>query len=331
MTGFAAIGLDHNHIFGQVRELLDAGGRLAGYATGDDARAAEFEARFPGAVRKPEAALLEDPDVLLVTSAAIPAERAALAVRAMEAGKDVLLDKPGVITSDGLAVLRTAHRRSGRRVRVHYSELESVPTVQTALRLVRAGEIGEVIHYSGTGPHRLDQGVARPDWFYDRARAGGILVDIASHQIAKFLAFTGQNRAKVDAARVACRGARPDFQDLGDMLLSAGGAQAYTRVDWYTPPGLPTWGDGRIILTGTRGTLELRKYIDPLGRGEGGAVILTNDAAPRDVPVETGTSEFSARVLADAANGTDTAMDQATAFHIMELALSAQQIAEEAT
>jgi len=329
MTAFAAIGLDHNHIFGQVRELLDAGGRLAGFATEDDARAAEFEERFPDAVRKPEAELLEDPEVALVTSAAIPADRAALAVRAMEAGKDVLLDKPGVITRDGLSVLRTAHERTGRRVRVHYSELESVPTVQTALRLVRAGEIGEVLHYSGTGPHRLDQGVPRPVWFYDRARNGGILVDIASHQIAKFLAFTGRTRATVDAARVACLGERPDYQDLGDMMLSVEGAQAYARVDWYTPPGLPTWGDGRIILTGSKGTLELRKYIDPLGKGEGGAVILTNDAAPRDVPVEPGTSDFTARVLADAAQGTETAMDQATAFHIMELALTAQQIAEE--
>lgn len=324
---FAAIGLDHDHIYGQVSELCAAGGTLAGFATDDVAQARRFDAAYPDARRRTEADLLADPAVTLVTSAAIPAERAALAVRAMEAGKDVLLDKPGVVTRADLDALQAAHRATGRRVRVHHSELESNAAAQTALRLVRAGAIGRVIHYFGTGPHRLDQGVPRPDWFWDRARNGGILVDIGAHQIAQFLAFTGQSRCRVTAARVAEQGAAPGYQDMGDMLLATDGAQGYGRVDWYTPRGLPTWGDGRTILTGTDGVIELRKYIDPAGEGPGAHLILTDADGPRRVPCDA-VSDFCARVLADARDGTETALAQETAFHIMDMGLVAQAMAE---
>lgn len=331
MTAFAAIGLDHGHIHGQVEELRAAGGRLAGYSTPSDDLAAAFEERHGAAERRDEEEVLADEDVVLVACAAIPSERAGVAERAMRAGKDVLLDKPGVITRDALDRLKDAHAETGRRVRVHYSELESNAASQTALRLVREGAIGRLVHYAGSGPHRLDQGTPRPDWFWERDRNGGILVDIASHQIAQFLAFAGAERGRIVAARVASAGARAGFQDLGEMFMETeGGVHGYGRVDWYTPRGLPTWGDGRIVLTGTDGVLELRKYVDPAG-ADGSAVgphlILTNGEAPRRIPCED-TSGFSAAVLADARDGTETAMAQETAFHLMELGLAAQEMAE---
>lgn len=324
---FAAIGLDHNHIYGQVSELIAAGGHLAGFATTDDTQADQFSATHPDVPRRSEDALLADPEIMLITSAAIPADRAALSVRAMQAGKDVLLDKPGVLNNTDLHALKTTYAETGRRVRVHHSELESNAAAQTALRLVREGAIGRVIHYFGAGPHRLDQGVARPDWFWDRSRNGGILVDIGTHQIAQFLAFTGQERCHVSAARVAEQGAAPGFQDMGDMLLETEGAQGYGRVDWYTPKGLPVWGDGRTLLTGTAGTIELRKYVDPAGDGPGAHLVLTNAEGPRRIPC-TDRSDFCKRILADAVDGSETAMAQETAFHIMEMAVAAQMMAE---
>ena len=330
MTAFAAIGLDHGHIHGQVEQLIAAGGSLAAYATHSDALAQEFEARHGPAPRRTEEEILADPEVVLVTSAAIPSERAGLADLAMCAGKDVLLDKPGVITTEALDRLRRAHAETGRRVRVHYSELESNAASLTALRLVREGAIGRLVHYAGSGPHRLNQGTDRPDWFWDRTRNGGILVDIASHQIAQFLAFAGTERGRIVAARVACTGSRAGFQDVGDMLMETEGVQGYARVDWYTPAGLPTWGDGRIVLTGTEGVLELRKYVDPAGPGGtevGPHLILTDGSAPRRIPCDE-PSGFCAAILADARDGTETAMAQETAFHLMELGLEAQEMAE---
>lgn len=324
---FAAIGLDHGHIHGQVDQLLGAGAEFAGYATDLDALATAFEAKHPGAVRKTEAELLADDSIRLVASAAIPSERAALAVRAMEAGKDVLLDKPGAVSRAALATMRDAHARTGRRVLVLYSELESNASALTALKLVREGAIGDLLHYAGSGPHRLDQGVPRPEWFFDRRRNGGILVDIASHQIAQCMAFAGATRGRITAARVACRGRHADFQDLGDMLFECGPVQAYGRVDWYTPPGLPTWGDGRIVLTGTAGTIEMRKYVDPAGEGLGPHLILTDSDGPRRVPCEE-RSSFCARLIDDITTRNETAMEQDLAFHLMELGLDAQELAE---
>lgn len=40
------------------------------------------------------------------------------------------------------------------------------------------------------------------------------------------------------------------------------GAMGYFRVDWFTPDGLSTWGDGRTFILGTEGYIELRKYVD---------------------------------------------------------------------
>ena len=90
------------------------------------------------------------------------------------------------------------------------------------------------------------------------------------------------------------------------------------------------WGDGRIVLTGTDGVLELRKYVDsagPNGLELAPHLILTNGDVPRRIPCAD-RSGFSAAILADAHNGTDTAIAQETAFHIMELGLDAQEMAE---
>ena len=46
------------------------------------------------------------------------------------------------------------------------------------------------------------------------------------------------------------------------MLLRTGDVTGYIRVDWFTPEGLPDWGDGRLTILGTEGYIELRKYID---------------------------------------------------------------------
>ena len=60
------------------------------------------------------------------------------------------------------------------------------------------------------------------------------------------------------------------------MVLASDRATGYIRVDWFTPDGLPTWGDGRLFLLGTEGTIELRKYIDIAGRPGGDHLFLVD-------------------------------------------------------
>lgn len=329
MMQFACVGLDHGHIFGLTEHLISAGGHLAAYSTEHDAQAVAFEAAHPGVPRRSTAEIMEDASIGLVASAAIPSDRAALAIRAMEAGKDALLDKPGVVHRADLDRLAAVQAATGRRVRVVYSELEECASVQTALAMVRNGAIGRLVHYCGAGPHRLSA-ATRPDWFFDRGRNGGILNDIASHQFACFVSFAGAP-ARIAFARVATSSDIEGFQNLGEVMMEAGGVSGYARVDWHTPNGLPTWGDGRMVFTGTKGVLEIRKYVDvaqPGGESPLGEVlILTDDQGPRRVPCNI-TSPFYEAALADAANGTETAMSQDLAFHIMDLTLTAQEMAE---
>ena len=78
---FAAIGLDHRHIYHQVGRLLDLGAECKGYHTRDSAESLEgFVRRFPDLVRVRDVrALLEDPEIRLIVTAAIPVERAEMA------------------------------------------------------------------------------------------------------------------------------------------------------------------------------------------------------------------------------------------------------------
>ena len=110
---FAAIGLDHRHIYHQVGRLLELGAVCKGWHGRDDAVPLEgFVKRFPELHRVADPrVLLEDPEVQLIVSAGIPGERAEIAIEAMRHGKDVMVDKPGVITADQLDAVRQAQRR----------------------------------------------------------------------------------------------------------------------------------------------------------------------------------------------------------------------------
>lgn len=263
------IGIDHRHIYGMLEGMLATGARAKGWWTdGDPAPLAGFVKRFPDLPRvTARQALLDDPEINLILIAAPPQTRAALAIAAMEHGKDVMLDKPGVISAQELEQVTAVVQATGRIWSVDFSERYEVPSVLKALELVQGGAIGTLVQTLAMGPHRLNR-QTRPDWFFDRALYGGILGDIGTHQIDQFLTFAGADDAQIISASAAnyANPGDPDFQDFGEMLLQAGDVRGYARMDWYTPDALPNWGDGRLTLLGTQGYIELRKYVDVAGR-----------------------------------------------------------------
>lgn len=255
MITFAAIGLDHRHIYEQVGRLLELGCRCKGYWTEGEPQPLEgFVERFPDLIRVDDRRrLLDDPAIQLIVTAAIPADRAAIAIEAMQAGKDVMTDKPGCTSHGDLSDIRQTVAGTGRIWSVNFSERFEVPAVTRAAALVQAGRIGRVVQTLGMGPHRLNRHL-RPDWFFDPARYGGILTDIASHQIDQFLYFTGSDDAEVVASTVAnyANPETPGLEDFGEVLLRSDKGHGYVRVDWYTPDALPTWGDGRFTISAPR-------------------------------------------------------------------------------
>jgi len=327
---FAAIGLDHRHIYEMTGRLLEQGCECAGYWTeGEPQPLAGFARRYPHIPRMHDKRrLLEDPTVRLILTAAINSDRAGIAVEAMRCGKDVMSDKPGCTTAGQLAELRRTVAETGRIWSVNYSERFEVRAVTRAIELVEAGAIGRVVQTVGLGPHRLNRDL-RPDWFFRRERYGGVLCDIASHQVEQFLTFTGSADGEVVAATVGnfANPADPELEDFGEMLLRSDRAQGYVRVDWYTPDGLDTWGDGRLTILGTDGYIELRKYIDIVGRAGTDHLFVVDKKGSRYVDCSDADLPYAANLVADVLDRTQTAMAQAHCFKVMELALRAQAMA----
>ncbi|MEO8487250.1 MAG: Gfo/Idh/MocA family oxidoreductase [Betaproteobacteria bacterium] len=330
---FAAIGLDHRHIYDQVQSLLDIGGTCVGYWTDDDARPLEgFIRRFPQIPRVADRrALLDDPSIRLFTCAAVFDERADLAIEAMRAGKDFMADKPGVTTLDQLARVRAVQAETRRIWTVNFTERFEVRAVTRALELTRAGAIGEVVQTVGLGPHRENRQTRAP-WFYDKRRYGGILADIGSHQIDQFLMFTGADEARIDYARAAnvAHPGDPMFEDTGEMVLAAGNARGFVQVHWFTADGLSTWGDGRLFVVGTEGTIELRKYVDIAGRPGKDHLFLVDRHETRHIDCTDADLPYYANLARDVVDRTETAMAQAHAYKVCELALRAQAMADAA-
>lgn len=327
---FIALGLDHRHIYGMTENMRRIGARCLGFWTHGDPQPLEgYTKRFPDLHRFAtlDAALAAGADLALVS--AIPADRAALSIRAMQAGHDVMTDKPGCTTLEQLDQIRDCVAQTGRIWSINFSERFEVPCVTLADQLVQDGAIGRVVHTTGLGPHRLNR-ATRPDWFFQRARYGGILTDIAAHQIDQFMHFTGAETAQVTMAHVAnhANPADPELQDFGELSLRSDAASGYIRVDWYTPDALPNWGDGRLTLLGTEGYIELRKYVDVGGREGTDSLLLVNGTRCEVMDARGAGLPYFDRLAHDIAHRTETAMTQAHCFTVMELALKAQAMAD---
>lgn len=325
----AAVGLDHGHIDMMCAGLVSAGATLGWIYDRDPVRARQLAAKHPGARLAPDLdTILRDPVVRLVATAAIPDERAALGRLVMNAGKDFFSAKPPFTSLLQLAEARELARSTGRIHAVYYSERLQSESALFAGAIIAAGLIGRVVQVSGFGPHRLNA-AARPDWFFDPARQGGILGDLGSHQFDQFLHYTGNTDATVTHALVANHAtpARPAFEDYGEAsLLGANGATCSIRVDWLNPDGARVWGDSRTMILGTDGYLELRKSHDLCRDPGSDHVYLVNHQGEHHLQVagRVGFSYFG-QLIRDCLDRTCTAMSPAHTFKAAELALLAQQ------
>ncbi len=331
---FAAIGFEHGHIYGQVRVMLEAGAELVCYHDVDAARRARFQAAFPQARRAASIEeILEDASIQLVVSAAIPDERGPLGIRVMRHGKDYMSDKPAFTDFAQLEVARRVQAETGRIYSICFSEHLLQKATGKAGELVQAGAIGQVVQTSGFGPHRLFGFYQRPEWTFDRRRFGGIINDLASHQIEQFLFFTDSDTAEVVAATVGNFRFRqyPRMHDMGDLTLRSPQAVGHIRVDWLTPDGLPVWGDVRLFLIGTEGYIELRKNIDVAGRAGESHLFLVDSAGARYIDCSDTEITYGKQLIADILERSDEAMPQTRGFLASQLALEAEALAVDLT
>lgn len=327
---FSVIGINHNHIYSQVEAVIRGGGKLVSFYAKEDDLAAAFSKRYPQAKKAMnEKEILEDKSIKLVLSSIIPNERAPLGIRVMQHGKDYMSDKPGITSLEQLAEVRRVQKQTGRIYSIMYSErFENKATVKAG-ELVKAGAIGKVIQTIGLGPHRISLST-RPPWFFDKKYFGGIITDIASHQFDQFLYFTGSTKADIVSSQTGnvAHPQYPQFEDFGDVTINGNGGTGYIRVDWFTPDGLKTWGDGRLTILGTEGFIEIRKNIDIAGRDGANHLFVVTNKDTQYIDCSNVNLPYGEQLVNDVLNRTATAMTQEHCFLATELALKAQKQAK---
>ena len=331
---FAVCGMSHDHIYGMIGAIQRGGGELVAAWGGEADKLATFTKRFPDVkIVSTQEEILDDPAIQLVLSSQIASERAPLGVRVMKRGKDFLADKPGITTLEQLAEVRATIAETKRIYGIMYSERLEVKAAVYAGQLVRQGAIGKVIQTINIAPHQVIQGhgdagggASRPAWFYNPDQYGGILCDIGSHQIDQFLFYTGSTEAGIVESQVANirHPDHPRFQDFGDVVLRGDRGLGYVRLDWFTPDGLGTWGDGRLFILGTEGYIEVRKYANVAVKKQGNNLYLVDGKSARYFDCNNLALPFGPEFVADIVNRTHVAQDQVQCLLAAELAIKAQ-------
>lgn len=332
---FAAAFFNHGHIFGQTNGLSEAGGVCKWAWDPDPQRLGDFLAKNPQAVPAESFdQILEDPEVRLVTAAAVPSERCAIGLRTLRAGKDYFTDKSPFTTLGQLAEARAAVSETGQKYLCDYSERLHSEAGWYACELARGGAIGRILQVLILAPHNLAK-ATRPGWFFEKEKYGGILTDIGSHQFDQFLAIGGCTGGRVNFARVANFGnpETPGLEDFGEASVTLdNGVSCYCRIDWFNPRGHRSWGDGRMFVLGTDGYIEVRKYNDitrePM---ESQVVYLVDHEGEKRIPCEGQVGfPFYGKLILDCLNRSEHAMSQEHCFAAAALSMQAQQAADAA-
>ena len=289
---FAVCGMSHDHIYGMIGAIQRGGGELVAAWGGEVDKIATFTKRFPNVkMVKTQDEILNDPSVQLVLSSQIANERAPLGVRAMKHGKDFLSDKPGITTLEQLAAVRKTIEETKRIYGIMYSErLEVRAAVYAGVTLV-------------------------------------CFLALGSHQIDQFLFYTGSKQAEVVQSQIANvrHPNHPTFQDFGDMMLRGDHGLGYVRLDWFTPQGLGTWGDGRLFILGTEGYIEVRKYTNVAVKNQGNNLFLVDGKESRYIDCNALPLPFGPQFVEDIVNRTHVAQDQTACLLAAELSIKAQK------
>jgi len=339
---FAVCGISHDHIYSMIGAITRGGGELVAVWGGEDDKLAVFKKRFPDVkVAATRDEIIHDGSIQLVLSSQVASERAVIGVQMMKAGKDFLSDKPGITSLEQLAEVRKTIAETKRIYGILYSERLEVKAAVHAGELVKQGAIGKVIQTVNLAPHQVVQGHGdwggglggRPAWFWEPELYGGILCDIGSHQVDQFLYYTGSKKAEIVESQVANvrHPKHPKFQDFGDMVLRGDRGLGYVRLDWFTPDGLGTWGDGRLFILGTDGYIEVRKYTNVATSKQGNNLFIVDNKQARMIDCNAMTLPFGPQFVADVVNRTHTAQDQDQCLLAAELVIKAQISAKHVT
>jgi len=274
---FAIIGCQHAHIGIFIEEMLAMGHRCTGLHEPDNSELAGRIADTYGLRQVLDREELFGDDVDIIGCAAINCDKIDIIERCEQAGKPVMVDKPAVVGREGLDRLKEVLGGSGIQLGMLLTE-RFRPALQTARRLLAEGALGEIVHLAMRKPHQLKE-ASRPSWHFDKAQSGGIIIDLFIHDFDLLRWLTGKEIRHANGYMAkTILPQYPSFYDgAGLQVMLEEGITSQLYADWHSPEGCWTWGDGRIFITGTRGTMELRLEGDPLTGSTAGMLLMTTD------------------------------------------------------
>ncbi len=170
--------------------------------------------------------------------------RGKMVISALSAGKHVICDKPICTDLKDLETIKKLAEENNLQV-CCMLDLRYMPQIPEVCRIIKSGELGDVINVSFTGQHFLDYG-NRPGWYFENGKHGGTINDIAIHGIDLVRFITGKNITKMNCVKSwnAFAEKEPDFKDCGQFMIEMDDISVMGDVS-YAAPGykgiMPTY------------------------------------------------------------------------------------------
>ncbi len=201
--------------------------------------------RYPGiAVHRSLAELLEDQSIGLVVVTTPSGTHFEVAKAALEAGKNVVVDKPMTTSSAQIAeLMRQAADRNLLLAPFHNRRWDG--DFRTVQRLLPEGQLGRLVDFESY----FDRWRPIPKtgaWKEDPARGGGLLLDIGTHLADQALVLFGKPQAA--GAEVVRERDGDGANDSFNIRLRYSGFSVALSSNCLSSPGRP-----RYLLRGTKG------------------------------------------------------------------------------
>ena len=231
LIGFGGMGKWHTEILENVPEI-----ELAGiYDIKEEKRKLAEEAGFH--TYETEEAMLADESIDVILVATPNDTHRPIALRAMEAGKNVIVEKPATLSLKELTELEDMAGKIGQFLTVHQNRRwdEDLLTVREILKDQTMGEIFRIesrVHGSRGIPG---------DWRKEKAHGGGMVLDWGVHLFDQIFRLTGERRLKTVYATLT----NVTNQEVDDgftaVLRFEGGLEVLVEVGTNNFISLPRW------------------------------------------------------------------------------------------
>ena len=254
------VGLHNGHIGGMFESAAAAAdAELVGIVEPDDRLYAQYTESRPITRYSTTSELLSEAHPELVLEGLRHGAKVDLIEACAAAGVHVLLDKPLCRTISDWERIRSAVSGGEIQLSVWYTSRSSPPFLALR-RAILDGELGELISFISTHPHKLSA-PGRDFWYFDPKAYTGTFHDVACHGIDQIRWLAGAEFTGVHALQTCRKWTDPPFPDHVQASLQLGnGALATVTADWLTPEACTSFGDTRFIIMGTAGSAHLRAY-----------------------------------------------------------------------